>query len=216
MKDKKPTYRIEAVLEFDVVDSGGPDDLAAKVNAVETDGHNELTIETVIDAVAHKFDVPAEEITNENRPKEAEEACYAAVYLAKRLVHADRMNKAKAKDPEGFLSYGWVAMRAITRDIDRELSVVFGEDYGALYHYEKQAVRLRKENEEFRKKTDDIWAEIDDAYELDTDHSHVIWRDQIEERMAQEETQAEERPEELRAQEATHEAAQDQPTEGKE
>ena len=191
--ERKQTYRIEAVLEFDVVDGEKPGGQSTEAEtSAEADGHNELTIGTVVDAVAHKFDVPAEEITDENRPKAAEEACYAAVYLAKRLVHADRMNKAKAKDPEGFLSYGWVAMRAITRDIDKELSAVFGEDYGALYHYEKQAVRLRKENEEFRKKTDDIWSEIDDAYELGTDCSHVIWRDQMEEELTQEATQAEE------------------------
>lgn len=190
--ERKQTYRIEAVLEFDVVDGEKPDGQSTEAEtSAEADGHNELTIGTVVDAVAHKFDVPAEEITDKNRPKAAEEACYAAVYLAKRLVHADRMNKAKAKDPEGFLSYGWVAMRAITRDIDKELSAVFGEDYGALYHYEKQAVRLRKENEEFRKKTDDIWSEIDDAYELGTDCSHVIWRDQMEEELAQEAAQAE-------------------------
>ena len=204
--ERKQTYRIEAVLEFDVVDGEKPGGQSTEAEAsAEADGHNELTIGTVIDAVAHKFDAPAEEITDENRPKAAEEACYAAVYLAKRLVHADRMNKAKAKDPEGFLSYGWVAMRAITRDIDKELSAVFGEDYGALYHYEKQAVRLRKENEEFRKKTDDIWSEIDDAYELGTDCSHVIWRDQMEEELAQEAAQAEDLPE--------HEAKQATPRE---
>lgn len=215
--ERKQTYRIEAVLEFDVVDGEKPGGQSTEAEAsAEADDHNELTIGTVFDAVAHKFDVPAEEITDKNRPKEAEEACYAAVYLAKRLVHADRMNKAKAKNPEVFPTCGWVAMRAITRDIDRELSEVLGEDYGVARFYDNEATRLRAENKEFRKKTDDIWAEIDDAYELDTDHSHVIWRDQIEERMAQEETQAEERPEELRAQEATHEAAQDQPTEGKE
>ncbi len=190
--ERKQTYRIEAVLEFDVVDGEKPGGQTAEAEAgAETDGHNELAIGTVIDAVAHKFDVPAKEITDENRLKAAEEACYAAVYLAKRLVHADRMNKTKAKDPEGFLSYGWLAMRAITRDIDKELSAVFGEDYGALYHYEKQAIRLRKENEEFRKKTNDIWSEIDDAYELGTDCSHVIWRDQMEEELAQEAAQAE-------------------------
>ena len=137
----------------------------------------ELTVETMLETVAQKFQVAPKDIASEKGAQSVYEARCAFVYLAHRLVHAARMKEARKENPEGIRRAGFAAMRHFTNRIYDELRELFNVDYADIRQLDDEAISLRKENEEFHNKTEAIWEEIDDAYELGSGQSGVIWID---------------------------------------
>ena len=154
--------------------------------------HTELTVETMLKVVAQKFQVAPEDITSEKASQDVLEARWAFVYLAFRLVHAARMKKAWEENPERVRGAGFAAMRYFERQIYDELRELFNADYADIRQLDGEAIKLRETNRAFYDKTEAIWVEIDEAYDLDAGQSGVIWIDRCDTNSGDEGSQSQE------------------------
>ena len=136
-----------------------------------------LSIETMLDVVEKKFQVPAQEIASDNDSRAVQEARNAFIYLATRLVHASCMNGVREENPDALRRAGFAVMRHFEKEIIAELCELFNTDYKTVRGFDNEAIRLREESKEYYEKTEAIWAELDEAYELGMANSPVIWID---------------------------------------